>query len=277
MTSEVLPYFATRRIDVGGLALNVVVEGEGPDVLLIHGFPDSHQVWRKQIPALVAAGYRVIAPDLRGYGDSDLPEGEARSKLPKLVADMVAVLDALGAKKVRLVAHDWGAVIGWRLAIEHPQRVERYVAMSVGHPSAYPRGGLAQKLKAYYVLFFQLRGLAEWLLKLADWWLFRFISGRHAELPQWRKEMSRPGRLTAAINLYRANLGLVLPRSYPHARMPVLGIWSDGDVALSEKQMLLSRDYVDADWRYERVEGASHWLQLDAPERINALLLAYLA
>lgn len=276
MRREPLPRFSSRRIDVGAIALNVVVEGAGPDVLLIHGFPDSHQVWRHQIPALVAAGHRVIAPDLRGFGDSDLAGSVSEYKLPKLVADMIAVLDALGVKQARVIAHDWGAVIGWQLAMRHPERVERYVALSVGHPTAYARGGLIQKLKAWYILFFQLRGLAEWLLKLGDWWLFGFVGGRHGESAQWRTDLSRPGRLTAALNLYRANLGLILPREYPHVAMPVLGVWSDGDVALAEKQMLRSREYADGGWRYERLEGASHWLQLDAPERVNSLLLDYL-
>jgi pimeloyl-ACP methyl ester carboxylesterase len=270
------PAFANRRVTVNGVALNVVIEGEGPDVMLVHGFPDSHEVWRKQIPALVAAGYRVIAPDLRGFGDSDAPTEVTAYAVPRFVADLVGVLDVLGIAKVRLVAHDWGAVCGWAFAIAHPDRVNRYVAMSVGHPEAYPRGGIAQKLKGYYVLFMQLRGVAEWLLKLGDWWFFRVITGFHDEFPVWKRQMSRPGRLTAAVNIYRANLGLILPKKFPRMKVPVLGVWSSADIALAEKQMVISGEYVDATWCYVRVEGASHWLQLDAPAQVNALLLGYL-
>ncbi len=278
MNTETLPTFNSRRIDVGGLSLNVVVEGEGPDVLLIHGFPDSHQVWRHQIPALVEAGYRVIAPDLRGYGDSDMPRAVADYRIESVVSDLVALLDELGVNKARVVAHDWGAIIGWWLAMLHPERVDRYVAMSVGHPNAYARGGLAQKLKGYYVYLMQLTGLIEWLLKAGNWFVFRLLAGNHAEFGQWRREMSRPGRLTAAINLYRANLGsMVLPRNHPRTAVPVLGIWSSRDWYLAEKQMKMSQRYVDAPFRYVRVDGVSHWLQLDAPERVNPLLLEYLA
>src|SRR5512139_1273380 len=113
-----------RRMRVNDVELSVLIEGEGPDVLLVHGFPDDHAVWRKQIPALVAAGYRVIAPDTRRCGDSDVPPRVADYRLDVLVSDLLALLDALGIEKVRLVAHDWGAVQGWHFAIRHPERVE---------------------------------------------------------------------------------------------------------------------------------------------------------
>jgi pimeloyl-ACP methyl ester carboxylesterase len=141
-------------IDSNGLALSVQIEGSGPPVLLIHGFPDDHQVWRHQIPALVSAGYTVIAPDLRGCGRSDMPLPVADYRIARLVADLVAVLDALHIGQAKVVGHDWGAVLGWQLAIRHPQRVERYVALSVGHPNAYAAAGVEQKLKGWYALMF---------------------------------------------------------------------------------------------------------------------------
>jgi len=261
---------------VNGVELNVVIDGEGPPVLLVHGFPDDHTVWRKQIPALVAAGYKVIAPDTRGCGDSDAPVGSGHYTIDLLVADLVALLDALHIDKVRLVAHDWGAGIAWTLAMRHPERVERYAALSVGHLSAYARGGLGQKLKGWYILFFQLRGLAEWILRLGDWWLFRAVTRYPDEAPHWIRNLSRPGRLTAAINYYRANIGMIVPRDLPSVPVPVMGVWSSGDAFLSESQMIDSNRYVDAPFRYERIEGANHWLQLAAPDKINALLLDFL-
>jgi pimeloyl-ACP methyl ester carboxylesterase len=129
-------------------------------VLLVHGFPDSNSIWRHQIPALVKAGYRVIAPDLRGFGESDAPPRTADYKVGLIVSDLIGVLDALGATKVRMVAHDWGSAIAWQLCIEHPDRVDRYAAMSVGHPTAYAHGGLLQKLKSWYIIFFQTSVLA---------------------------------------------------------------------------------------------------------------------
>jgi len=150
-----------RTYRPNGVDLRVVAAGEGPDVLLVHGFPDDHSVWRHQIPALVAAGYRVIAPDTRGCGDSAAPLGRRHYTLDLLVGDLLALLDALGIEKVRLVGHDWGAIIAWQLAIRHPERVDRYLALSVGHPTAYARGPLEQKLKGWYVLFFLLPRLPE--------------------------------------------------------------------------------------------------------------------
>jgi pimeloyl-ACP methyl ester carboxylesterase len=265
-----------RKIRVGNLDMNVVIAGEGPDVLLVHGFPDTHTVWRHVIPALVSAGYRVIAPDTRGCGETDMPAGVSSYRLESLVADLVGLLDALGIGQVRLIAHDWGAVQAWRLVLNYPQRVDRYVALSVGHPSAFSRGGLEQKLRSSYALLFQVRGAAEFLLTRSDWRLFRLLARYPEQMPEWRQALSRPGRLTAGMNYYRANPGLMVPREYPLARVPVLGIWSTGDRFLAEAQMVSSQRYVSAPWRYERIEGANHWMQLTAPGQLNPLLLDYL-
>jgi pimeloyl-ACP methyl ester carboxylesterase len=260
-----------------GLDFNVLVEGEGPDVLLVHGFPDSNSVWRHQIPALVQGGFRVIAPDLRGFGDSDMAPHTSGYKIDEFVADLIAILDALGVNDtVRLVGHDWGAAVGWQTCMQHPDRIDRYAALAVGHPTAYAHGGVVQKLKAYYILFFQIPWLSEKAVSSADWWLWRQMLRYDAELPTWKEDLSRPGRLTAAIDIYRANLGLILPKDWPKVTVPVLGIWGEGDVALAEGQMIKSQDYVTSSWRYERVPRGTHWLQLEAPDRVNALLLDYL-
>ena len=268
--------YPPRSLRVDGLNLRLVDEGQGPVVLLLHGFPDDHSVWRRQIAALVAEGFRVIAPDLRGCGESDLAPRVSDYRLPRLCADLDALLEALQVPQVALIGHDWGAVIGWHFAMRYPQRVSRYAALSVGHPQAYARGGLEQKLKGWYVLAFQLRGLIEWMLRARNWALFRRLTAQPEEAPHWIERLRRPGRLTAAINYYRANLGLLLLRRYPPVRMPVLGIWSDGDRFLTEAQMRASASLVEGPWRYERVTSAGHWLQLEAPERVNALLLGFL-
>ena len=268
--------FNSRRIVVNGVELNVIVEGEGPDVLLVHGFPDDHTVWRKQIPALVAAGYRVIAPDTRGCGESAIPPKVADYSIDRLVEDLVGLLDALGIQKVRLVGHDWGAVQGWYLAMRHPERVERYMALSVGHPSAYARGGLEQKLRCYYTLLIQFRGLIEFLIKRFDWLLFRMMLRYPEEFPHCQSRLSRPGRLTAGFNYYRANLRLLFPGRLPQVQVPVAGIWSSDDFFLTERQMLGSKKFCDAGWQYHRLEGYNHWLQLAAPEALNPLLLGHL-
>ena len=265
-----------RSIEVDGISLNVLVQGDGPDVLLVHGFPDDHRVWRHQVPALVAAGYRVIAPDTRGCGGSDMLPAVQDYHVDKLVEDLVALLDALGVDKVKLVGHDWGAAIAWNLVVKHPQRVQCYAALSVGHIAAYVRGGLVQKLKGYYVLLMQLRGVSEFLLTRFNWLGFRLVTRYPPEFEAWRAKLGRPGRLTAALNYYRANLGMFFRRDFPTATVPVMGIWSSDDIALAEQQMVQTEKYVDAPFQYRRIEGAGHWLQLDAPDEVNKLLLEFL-
>jgi pimeloyl-ACP methyl ester carboxylesterase len=273
MTANATPSFTTRRIRVNGIDLNVVVEGEGPDVLLVHGFPDDHTVWRHQIPVLVAAGYRVIALDTRGCGESEMPRKVSDYKIEHLVDDLAGLLDALQVDRVRLVAHDWGAVQAWSFAMRHPERVDRYIALSVGHPASYARGGFGQKLKGYYVLLIQLRGIIEFFVKRFDWLPLRAMFRYPEEFPHVKARLSRQGRLTAGMSYYRANIGMILPREYPSVTVPVVGIWSSGDNFLTERQMENSWRYCNAGWRYERVDGANHWLQLTAPERLNALLV----
>lgn len=262
---------------VNGIDMNVLIAGDGPPVLLVHGYPDTHKVWRNQIPKLVEAGYRVIAPDTRGCGRSEMLPNVGDYQLANLVGDLVGLLDILGIDKVRLVGHDWGAIISWQFALHHPERVDRYIALSVGHPTAYNRGGWKQKLKGYYILFLQLRGISEWLAQLGDWWLFRQMTRYPAEFPHWREQLSKPGRLVAGINYYRANLRQLSASEFPRARVPVVGIWSDGDLFLDEGQMLRTQDYCDGDFVYERIEGANHWLQLDAPDRVTPVLIRHLA
>lgn len=268
-----------RKIQVNGMQMNVLLAGQdnsGPYVLLVHGYPDTHHIWRKQIPELVKAGYRVIAPDTRGCGQTDISTRREDYRVDNLVADLIALLDALQIDKVRLVAHDWGSGICWPLIIKHPERVDRYVALSTGHPMAYRRGGLDQKLKGYYTMVFQLPWLPEFLLSAFNWLGMRLMTNFPEEQPQWQKEQSRPGRLKAGLNYYRANPWLFIRGQDDNTRVPVMGVWSSGDRFLAEGQMRDSAHYVDAPFRYECIEGANHWLQLSGADKFNPVLLDYL-
>lgn len=263
-------------LDVNGIRMHVTTTGQGPAVLLLHGFPDTHQVWRKQVGVLAAAGYRVLAPDLRGYGRTDAPGRIADYTLDKLRSDVLGLLDALHIDKVFLVGHDWGSLIGWQIATLAPRRIHRLVALSVGHPAAIARAGILQHLRMTYVLGFVLPGIAEHTLRAGDWFMMRQFTDEPGQADGWKRELSAPGRLTAALNYYRANFSLALPQSSPRIKVPVMGIWSDGDPAMGEKQMRDSAHYVDGEFRFERIHGADHWLQLTAHEKVNALLLEFL-
>lgn len=263
-------------LHINGLQMHVVSAGQGPAVLLLHGFPDTHIVWRHQIRALADAGYRVIAPDLRGYGKTDAPRDVQAYAMPFLCADVLALLDALGLDKVSLVGHDWGAAIGWRLCALAPERFERYAALSVGHLKAVLGAGIGQRLRFYYMAIFCIPGFSEWLLKAGNWRIVRTLSRDRSQAEHWIRDLSPEGRLTAALNYYRANIKATRRKGSSRITIPVMGVWSDGDSALGERQMRDSAACVQAGFRYERVDGADHWMQLTAPDRLNALLLDFI-
>ncbi|MDP8955623.1 MAG: alpha/beta fold hydrolase [Actinomycetota bacterium] len=265
------------RLPGSGVTLEVVDEGGGPAVLLLHGFPDSSRLWRKQIPALVAAGFRAVAPDLRGFGESDKPSRVADYAMPRILADLRAVLDALEVDRASVVGHDWGAIAGWALAGWYPERVERLVAISVGHPKSYLRAAFSstQAFRSLYALFFQMPVVSEAAIRARDWALLRQALGRAHDFEHYLRDLSRPGALTAALNWYRANGRIDRLARYPTVTVPTLAIWGSKDPALGEKQMAGSGKYVDADWRYETIEGG-HWLPITRSDEVNGLLIEFL-
>nr|WP_269749027.1 alpha/beta fold hydrolase [Desulfocicer vacuolatum] len=253
-----------RFVKAGELNFRVFVRGHGVPLLLLHGFPDNLEMWSKMVPDLVAAGYKVIAFDQRGFGGTDAPPGRACYKIENLVNDIPRLLNELEIKgPVHVLGHDWGAITGWCFALFYPDMVKSLLAVSVGHPQSYGKAGLYQKLiKGFYVLWFQASGMAEYYLLHGG---FKRWMPSHPKGEEVIKEMSRPGRLTASINLYRANLLDVLLKPWPRCRVPVLGIWSDGDDYLTEEQMKNSEKYMEADWQYLRIKGAGHWIPLENP------------
>ncbi len=267
----------THVIEANGVSLHVDDHGSGTPVLLIHGWPDSAYLWRHQIPFLIQHGFRAIAPDLRGFGRSSRPPAVADYALANAVADMAAILDALGIETAHVVGHDWGAVVAWLTATFLPDRVSKLVVLSVAHPRA-PRT-FRQDEMAWYQLFFQFEGIAEANLQHDDWaWLRRFSRG-DGDQERYLEDLSRPGALTASLNWYRANLAPRMPGTapgLPPVTVPTLGIWSTNDHYLDGERMEKSGACVEGPWRYEVIEGASHWIPLDAPGHLNELLLDWL-
>lgn len=260
---------------VGGLTMHYVTAGEGPPVILLHGFPDTHAIWRRQIPDLAAAGLRVIAPDLRGYGETDMPDSVSAYAIGFLANDVLGLMDVLGIESAVVIGHDWGALIGWHLAMHAPQRVSRFAALSVGHPMAIAKAGIRQRLRFWYIALFMTPGLAERVIKSGNWASLKRLSRSHEQQEIWRASLAPPGRLTAALNYYRANFKASSPRRWKQVDVPVLGIWSEHDPALEEKQMLESAKQCRAGFRYERLDGVGHWMQLSGADRLNDLLLDF--
>ena len=266
------------RVEVDGVGIEYQVAGQGRPVVLLHGFPDSGRLWQHQVPALAAAGFQVIVPDLRGYGGSAKPDTVEAYSLPLLAGDVLAILAEQQIGRAHLVGHDWGAAIAWALASLAPDRVDHLVAMSVGNPVTFLRT-FEQRQMSWYMLLFQFPGIAErWLTKdnwagLRDW-------ARHPDAGQVIADLEATGSLTPGLNWYRANLPPESwagpPPQLPPVQAPTMGIWSTGDFALSEVQMTDSASNVAGPWRYERLDGPGHWTQLDAPGQINQLLLDFL-
>jgi pimeloyl-ACP methyl ester carboxylesterase len=238
-------------------------------------------VWRHQVPALVGAGLRAIAPDLRGFGDSDRPEGVEHYAVSRSVRDLVAILDGLDVERAHVVGHDFGAAVAWAFASLCPDRVDRLVVMSVGHPDTRRDRSIEQREKAWYQLLFQFAGVAESLLMRDDWRLAREWMRGDGDIERYLSDLARPGALTAGLNWYRANLAphreLEDRPPLPPVRAPTLGLWSTRDHYLTEDGMLRSAGFVSGPWRYERIDDASHWMQLDRPRQINELLVDFLS
>jgi pimeloyl-ACP methyl ester carboxylesterase len=266
------------RVEVDGVGIEYKVTGEGRPVLLLHGFPDSSRLWRHQISALAGAGFQVVVPDLRGYGRSDKPEEVEAYALPLLAGDVMAILADLGIAKAHVVGHDWGAALAWALASLAPDNVDHMAALSVGNPVTFLRT-LEQHEKSWYMLLFQYPGVAERWLSEDNWANFRSW-GRHPDIDDVIAELEANGSLTPGLNWYRANIPpeswVGPPMQLPPVQAPTMGVWSTGDFALTEVQMTDSAKNMAGPWRYERLDGPGHWMQLDAPDQVNALLLDFL-
>jgi epoxide hydrolase 4 len=278
-----------RYADLGDVRVHYVEAGEGPLVLLLHGFPQFWYEWRHQIPALVEAGFRVVAPDMRGYNLSDKPPGVRAYRLELLARDVERLILACGERTAAVVGHDWGAITAWFAAMRHPGRVGRLAILNVPHPARFPDVLLSpgQLLRSSYVLFFQLPVLPEEVIRAGDFALLRSALRRDPvragaftaeDIERYVGAMARPGALTATLNYYRALLRnpkgtrALLKR----VEAPVLVIWGERDRFLNRGLAEPPRLWVPNLLRVERLPDASHWVAEDRPLEVNALLLDFL-
>jgi pimeloyl-ACP methyl ester carboxylesterase len=279
----------TLAIAANGLQFHALAAGpvDGPLVLLLHGFPESSAGWRHQIGPLAAAGFRVVAPDQRGIGLSSKPEGSAAYRLDILAGDIVAIIRALGRERAQVVGHDWGGVVTWALAMHHADVVERVAILDAPHPdvfAAWLRDHFSQKLKSWYMAFFQLPWLPEFMLRLGNFHLLanalvkssRPGTFTPADLATCRTAWSRTGALTGMLNWYRAKgaAGAARPPAGPIA-IPVRLMWGDKDEALEPGMADASIALCSAGEVFH-FPDATHWLAPEEPARVNALLLEFL-
>ncbi|MEM7100419.1 MAG: alpha/beta hydrolase [Pseudomonadota bacterium] len=285
------PRITTRFVDSNGLRFEVDECGQGDRLALcLHGFPEHSFSWRFQLPMLAELGYRAWAPNLRGYGKSSRPEGVGSYSLEDLMADVAGLIDASGAKDTVLIAHDWGAVIAWYFAIREVRPLQRLIICNVPHPQAMQRQlGWDQLKKSWYVFFFQIPGLPEYLFGRDDAKAMANVMASSAvdkanfgpEVGEvYRRNAAQPGALKAMINYYRGLLSGGGSRrqqalGYPIIKTPTLMVWGEEDVALTKASTYGTEEYVE-DLTIRYLPKVSHWVQQEQPEVVNAMMAAFL-
>jgi pimeloyl-ACP methyl ester carboxylesterase len=264
-----------ERFERAGLTFDVQDSGprDGEVIVLLHGFPETSASWDAVVPALVAAGYRVLAPDQRGYSPAARPASRRAYVMAELEADIVALASRAGAREIHVAGHDWGGVVAWALAAHHPDRVASLTVFSTPHPAAMSRAMMrtAQAWRSWYLLLFQVPGLPERLL------LPRLEDGlRRAGLPErlagtYAQAMRQPGALTAALNWYRA-----VPlerRRVGTVAVPTTYAWGTGDRFFTRATAELTARWVTGPYRFEALDGVSHWVPETAPDEVVRLVL----
>ena len=275
-----------RTVDIGEVRLHCAEMGQGPLVLLLHGFPECWVSWRNQMPALAAAGFRAVAPDLRGYGKSDKPPGLDAYRIEVLARDVARLVEALGAERAHVVGHDWGGAVAWFFAMWHPERLDRLAILNAPHPSRYSRARKLprQWLRSSYILFFQIPWLPEALLRAGDSLVLRQLFRYDPERPgaytagdidEIVAAAREPGALTGMLAWYRAMIQRPTHTRWKPISRPVQVVWGEKDRYLLRDIAEPGRDWVP-DLRFAPIPEASHWVQADAPEKVNGLLIDFL-
>jgi pimeloyl-ACP methyl ester carboxylesterase len=285
------PAIETRFIPSNGLTFEVDFCGSGDRLaLLLHGFPECSYSWRHQLPFLARLGYTVWAPNLRGYGLTTKPPRVLDYAMPHLVADVAGLIDAAGKRSTLLVGHDWGGGVGWHFAQNPPRPIEAFIALNCPHPAKLMAHLFRwpQIAKSWYMFFFQIPGLPEWLLTrdgakaIGD--SFKGSAVHKSRFPDevldvFRQNACLPGAMTAMLNWYRAlfrTMSLWRGKKARIIDVPTLLVWGERDFALGKELSVGTEAYVrDLTVRY--IPNASHWVQQDAPDEVNAIIESWLA
>ena len=279
-------------VRANGLRFRTLVDGppQGEMFILLHGFPEGAESWSRQLTALASAGCLAVAPDLRGYGLTDAPEGIESYGIDHLVDDVAGLLRAFGRDSAHIAGHDWGAVVAWFFAARHPDMTKTLSALSVGHPAALAaasRDDADQQARSRYIQLFLLEGKAEKVLAEDDYRRLRamFAGPPNPEampkpvIDAFARSLSRPGRLTAALNYYRANLssgggGWEGVANIGPIKMRTSLLWGDQDPALGRRGVEATGRHVAGEYELVVLEGAGHWLQFERPAEVSRSLTA---
>jgi pimeloyl-ACP methyl ester carboxylesterase len=263
---------------------------EGPStgdlIVLLHGFPEGAESWSRALNAVARAGGLAIAPDMRGYGLTDAPPNVEDYAMDRLVEDVSQLIRAFGRTEAHVAGHDWGAMVAWFFAIAHPDMTRSLTALSVGHPAALA-GAMQdpdQQSRSRYIDLFMREGKAERVLEEDNLRRVRAMLGASipdAVVEHFARSLARPGRLTAGLNYYRANLSAAhhwtAMRTEATVAAPTTLLWGDADPALGRTQAQETARYVTGDFHLEVLEGAGHWLQFERPDEVARSLTAALS
>jgi pimeloyl-ACP methyl ester carboxylesterase len=274
---------------VGDERLHYVEAGDGPLIVLLHGFPEFWYGWRLQIEPLAAAGFRVVAPDTRGYNLSSKPDGVQAYDAGQLAADIRGLIKERGAETALLVGHDWGGTIAWTTAMHHPEVVDRLAILNAAHPRKLSQGlqhHPDQLRRSWYFFFFNLPDLPETVVHANHWHFFRHFlrdadpAFTPEEIERYVEAWSQPGAATGMINYYRSSVRTPLKQAEEQIRpisAPTLVIWGERDRYLREDLAEPEHDDVPNLDRVERLPNASHWVHHDEAERVTQLLTDFFA
>jgi len=280
-----------HMVRANGLRFRTMVDGppDGDMAILLHGFPEGAESWSKQVDALAKAGCLAVAPDLRGYGLSDAPDGVEHYGIGHLVDDVAGIIKAFGRSEAHVAGHDWGAIVAWFFAGRHAEMTKTLSALSVAHPAALAEASRVdedQRARSRYVALFVQEGKAEHVLADEDHRRLRamFSLGPNPNavpppvLDHFVRSLSRPGRLTAALNYYRANLGAgggawAALAQEVKITTPTVLLWGDEDPALGRRAVEATARHVEGPYRLEILEGAGHWLQFERPAEVSRSLV----
>ena len=273
-------------VKANGIRFRTVVDGppSGDLFILLHGFPEGAESWSRQLPVLAKAGFLTVAPDLRGYGMTDAPEHVEDYAIDRLVLDVKALIESFDRTSAHVGGHDWGAVIAWYFAGAHPEMTKSLSVLSVGHPAALAaasREDPDQQERSRYVGLFLQAGKAEAVLSAEDHRRLRsmFRGGPNPDavpppvVEAFTRSLSRPGRLTAALNYYRANL-VGGPAAWERLgsigpiEAPTQLLWGDQDPALGRRAVEATAALMKGGYRLQVLEGAGHWLQFERPREV---------
>jgi pimeloyl-ACP methyl ester carboxylesterase len=273
-------------ITSNGIRLHYVTQGEGPLMLMLHGFPEFWYSWRHQIPEF-AKDYKVVALDLRGYNESDKPQQQSAYVMSEFVKDVEGIIRGLGYDRCVLVGHDWGGIIAWNFAYAYPEMLERLIVMNIPHPAKFAEGLRTpqQLLRSSYAFFFQLPVLPELLIQSLD---YRAIESAfkgmatnkstftQADIEAYKDAASRRGALTAMLNYYRNAFSNVILTDWSVLQVPTLMIWGEEDTALGKELSYGTEKYV-RDFQIRYIPNCSHWVQQEQPALVNQYMREFLA